>query len=284
MYKRNRIGKYSADEHKELQKNRILELIENHKLREAKRIINEELRIFKNDKLLRGILLYCNFLEKNYEEVLAYNKDLERKNVIIITISAIKLNDNEKLKYLYEKYFRNYIPCYIFEKSNEENYRMLKYYLTKEFESELEVPDIKMTYREKMVWDYNEEEAISYIISNYCNYKSNRNVMFIPNIDIKELFETVQKSIELNKGNEIITKQEEKYIFYLPGCGFEKKTKQPCDYLEVSTTINTNNVINIVPSSKPAKGLYYSISKLSNPKYETQQYKSRVKEQKKVNI
>ena len=275
--KNKKIGKYSKDAHIKHQTDQILNLINQYKLREAKRIINEELQKHEEEIFLRTLLLSCYFLEKNFEEVLEYDEDIEELNIINITIAAIKLNDEEKLKYLYEKYFRNLVPKQIYDK-DEEAKRMLKYYLIKKYEPTLDLTGLDMTFRESMIWNYDKVRVLNNIISNYCAYKSNKDVFFASNIDVKELFQIVENSIEQNKGKESISRVGDSYIFKLPGCGYTKDDKEECDYLLVSTIFDTNKILNMWPLKKPQKGHYIDFSEFCVN--DQTKVKSRLKEHK----
>lgn len=207
-----KVGNHSRKGHTIYITENIIKLIKNRKLREAKRILNEELEISPNDKHLRSLLLHCNLLEHNYEEVAYVEKDLEEEDLLKVTIAAIKLNDDKRIKYLYRRYFNFYKPK---EHIDKEGYRMLKYYLIKRLNPNVELDIDKMSYKEKMVWNYDERHAINYIKSNYCDISSSRNMILSPSIDLEELYYLAKESIEYNKGNECIGKIGESYLFLL---------------------------------------------------------------------
>ena len=257
MGNRAKVGNYSRIGHTIYVTENIINLIKDRKLRKAKKILHEELEISPNDKHLRSLLLHCNFLEHNYEEILNVEKDLEEEDLLKVTIAAIKINAEEKLKYLYNNYYCNYTPK---EHIDKEAYRMLKYYLIKKFEPNINLDINKMSYKEKMVWNYDEQHAINYIKSNYCNLTSSRNMMLSPSIDLEDLYYLAKESIEHNKGKECLGKIGESYIFHYPNCGFLKDSKTVCDYLVVSVVVNTKDILSIIPTTQPDKDYYPGIS------------------------
>lgn len=263
MGNRAKVGNYSRKGHTIYITENIIKLIKDRKIREAKRILKQELEISPNDKHLRSLLLYCNLLEHNYEEVAYVEKDLEEEDLLKVTIAAIKLNDDKRIKYLYRRYFNFYKPRKHIDK---EAYRMLKYYLIKRLNPNVELDIEKMSYKEKMVWNYDENYAINYIKTNYCNISSSRNMMLSPSINLEELYYLAKESIEYNKGNECVGKIGESYIFYYPNCGFLKDSNTICNYLVVSVVINTSDILSIIPTTEPEKDYYPGISKFITSK------------------
>ena len=275
--KRNKIGKYSEKGHLAYVTQNILELIEKRKIKLAKQIIFDELKKFPNDECLNKHLAYCYFLEKNYEAMLKVSKELkEEKEFLNITIAAIKLEDEEKLRYLYETYYYDYCLPIKLEYSKGDIYRLYRCYLMKRFEPHLELDTFKMTYKERQVWQYSPENALDYIKKNYGGNIQRRDVAFYPNIDLDELFEFATESIEYNKGRESCGRLGESYIFSYPGCGITSDGKE-CDYLIVSTSFNSNNVFSMHPATSLNLEYYPELSEFIHTKTQTKSSKVKAK-------
>ena len=130
--KAKKIDKHSAKGHLACISKKIIELLDNHKINLAKQIILDELERFPNDKFFLKQLSRCCFFENDYEGMLTILSELnEETEFLSITIASIKLDDQEKLRYLYDKYYYDYCLPINMEYEKGEVYRLYRYYLMK---------------------------------------------------------------------------------------------------------------------------------------------------------
>lgn len=229
----------------------INEMINNNKINLAKKMITEHLTRFPNSGILKHQLADCLIKEKNYEQALIILEDAPEESVFLQLVPLyIKLENEEKLFELYQKYFQNQSTKYNQSQNpNYESYQLMKLYLQRKFE--LNKPDINIeldAYTQNQVCNYNPRSTIDLIKANYQkDSTSKKEQYFTDEIDIEELFSKVQNYIfsNLNQGT-IYKSFYERYEFYYPHCG-ETINGEILDAFEVFTIIGSSNILSILP-------------------------------------
>jgi len=231
---------------------KIDELMINKKFSIAKKRIYQLLNDYPNDFGLLKLLARILILENDYQaakEILE-NMDMEYSSIKLPSI-YIKLNEEEKLRDLYEKYYKDDDTMLDSTIAYHEAKRSVKLYLEKRFNITSNIDKAKLTYFERQICDYSDEEAINHIMENHYNNSSIYKSIFYNEINIEELFYKVKDNIYNNSGKETIHKNiSENYYFYYPKCGVqidEQGNKVYPNTIKVCTLLGTNEIITMYP-------------------------------------
>lgn len=228
---------------------KVDELINEGKINLAKRITLELIDEFPDDREIKIQLSRLCIIEKDYEKALNILEQLEEKYVFIKkTALYIKLNKEEKLYSIYQKYFCN--EEYIKEYISDKKYHFLKMYLNKKYNpTNLSIKN-DATYTEKQYYSYSKEKAISHIIKEHCLNKESGKSIFSENINIKNLYEQVTEYINNNPNTGELTQDIiEEFYFYYPLCG-KINGNIDSNLLYVCTILGTREILSMYPVSK----------------------------------
>jgi tetratricopeptide (TPR) repeat protein len=229
---------------------KITELIDNNNIGLAKRMVLDLLVDNPYDNILRFQLARIYILEKKEEEALQILEESneEEKVFMKLTSLCIKLNKEDKLYYLYQKYFCDDYYKKMYE--NDHRYVLLSISLNKKYNPNYKLNISDLSYHEKQIYSYDKEEAIRHIINNHCFSLEYDKGIFADGIDIRELYDRVLEYINNHEDEGYLTQIiTDSFYFYYPGIG---KTRDSglYDCLFVCVNTGTKDIITMFPVSK----------------------------------
>lgn len=240
------------------QTKKINELIENRRIALAKKLALELLSDYSYDTQLLKALSRIYMIERDYENAIRILESIDETCIYKRLVSIyLKLNDEEKLYELYQKYF---CDDSILDEQSEynESSRRFKIYLEKRFNPSFDIDIYKLSYFEKQIYDYDETRAINHIEKHHCSkyskaFNDDVKSIFNEDIDIIELFNKVKKSISNNseKGN-LGKGAGETYYFAYRNCGLRNDNGDliNSDTIKVCTLIGTNQIVSMYPNKE----------------------------------
>lgn len=226
--------------------NKINELIVDGKFNVAKKMILELLPNYPYDYGLKVQFSMILILEKKYEEAKMVLEELSENHVFNrLAQLYIKLNDDDKLYQLYNKYYKNdHLDARYYDSVD---YNRLKIYLRKKYDSNYLLDVSNALYSEKQIYNYSIQRAIQHIKSQHSFDSSFDKPKFYEYINITSLFFGIKEYIESNKDKANLRDNiTESYLFKFLNCGEQSKINY--DYLEVITLINSSNIITMYPT------------------------------------
>lgn len=233
---------------------KIEELIEDGKVLLAEKIALDLLNDYYNDLGLLKALARIYTIKHDYEKAEEILESIEEVyGYIRLAAIYMKLNEEEKLLNLYEKY---YLDDSVMDEQigYDETKRRIKLYLETKFNHFLKIEIENLSYFEKQIYNYDEVMAIDHIKRHHfekCEGKST----FCSEIDIVELFNRVRESINENKEKGTLDKNVgEIYYFRYPECGtkYDPIKLIYTNTFKVCTLLNTNKIITMYPCLEPS--------------------------------
>ena len=229
------------------QTKQVIELIDKFEINLAKKILLELLEKYPEDYVLKKQFSRVLTYEKDYEYSKLILESLEEKYVFKKLVALyIKLNDEEKLFDFYNKYYID--DSKVDFKNLDYKYYQVQMYLKNKFDKSYNPNLDKLNYFEHQLISYNEKIAIDNIKKKHY-LKNIGNSMFSKEIDIDFLFSQAREYIIKNIDKSSIKGPNvDSYLFYYPHCGISFEDSI-CDYIEVCTFTNTNNIFTMYPSN-----------------------------------
>lgn len=244
----------------------ITELINNSKINIAKKKVQDLIEQYPFDTELKVQLSRIHIIEKEYEEALYVLEQLDEE-IVFLKLAAlyIKLKQEDKLFYLYQKYFKE-DSKYSNEYENNRKYRLLSVYLNKKYNPNYKLDTQNLLYYEKQIYSYSKELAIRHIKNNHCLSKEHDKGIFSEDINIEELYNKVNSYIS-NNPNEgyLVQTMTDAIYFYYPGIG---KTQDSglYDCLCVFLNSGTKEILTMFPATKRKNIEYLYFEKESTTK------------------
>lgn len=220
-------------------------LLNSGKITLALKIISELIKDYSTDEILLELLGRSYMLLGDYEEAAkAYENVKEDAMYFKKVLIYYKLHNEEQLKRLYEKYFKEIRET---DREHIVTYNALRLYLMKIFEPEKienEKPDL---YILNQIIDYDREKAIEHVYERHVNEFEGKS-KFASNLDIRELFDKFEVLIQENRDSSMITKSSEGYLFFYPCAGrFDESKINNLNYIYVGTLLDTNKIVTMCP-------------------------------------
>ena len=222
----------------------------------AKNMLKEILAEHPTDRIALTQWSEILMLERKYLEAKKILESLpvEKCFYMLVTLYE-KLNDWDKLKKLYERFYRDEDSdnCYKY------GYRQQRIYLSSKFDGTCPFNDLG--YIDQQMFNYSDEMAIEHIKKSHDGSNKNKSY-FVNDIDIEKLFYKVKDYIKNNHDRGIINNTLlESYMFYYVGCGY-KVGSGLYDTFLVKTIINTDKIITMYPQK--VDNVNYDICHLDN--------------------
>ena len=207
----------------------------------AKNMLTEILAYYPNDRIALMQWSQILMFERKYMEAKNILESLPKEKCYgMLTCLYEKLNDWDKLKELYEKFYKEEDKnnCYKYA------YRQQRIYLSSIFDNTCPFDDLG--YIDEQMFKYSDEKALEHIQKSHDGSNKNKS-SFMDNIDIEKLFYKVKDFINKNPEKGIINNTLlESFMFYYTECGFKADSGLYNTFL-VRTIINTDKIITMYP-------------------------------------
>ncbi len=237
----NKKNIYTKKGYLSFQTKMVEKLINEGKFNLAKNMLIEVLSYYPNDRIALTQWAQILIFERKYMEAKSILESLpEEKCYYMLTCLYEKLDDWDKLKELYEKFYKEEDKdnCYKY------GYRQQRIYLSSIFDNSCPLQDL--SYIDEQMLKYSDERAIEHIKQSHDGsnkYKST----FMEDVNIEELFYKVKDFISKNPNRGVINNSLlESFMFYYNGCGFSVDSGLYNTFL-VRTIINTDKIITMFP-------------------------------------
>lgn len=249
MEKKKKNG-YSKIGYLAYQSKKITELIDGGKLFLAKRLIINLMQDYPDDDTLKSQLARVLTFQKEYKEALSVLDEVPKEfSLVRMTALCVKLNDEDRLFELYQKYYSLDSPTSTKLKDTNTTYARMQNYLRIKFDPSYCLSINDHSYFNQQVYSYCQEAALNYIKKNHYLQSFLEKSYFSSDIDIDSLFYSVQEYICSHPEKAALRQNiADSYLFYYPYCGKSGNGNSHCDYFEVITFINCPQIISMYPS------------------------------------
>lgn len=202
----------------------------------------DELEEKYNDTEIYTLKSRIYIFNKEYDKALnELNKIEESKVFFNKTVVYLYLKDDKELKRMYYTYFLDN-EKYDFNENELHTFYILKSHIMRYLSIMMFNTD-SFTYDTIQIYKYSEERLLRHLLKEHPEHSYS----FDKSININELYSKVKETIDEFPEDYMSVNMKQTYIIKYPSVG-TNKSGEICDYIKVTTIINTTDVIEMMPT------------------------------------
>ena len=194
-----------------------------------------------NDTEIYTLRSRIYIFNKEYDKALnELNKIEESKVFFNKTLVYLYLKDDKELKRMYYTYFLDR-DKYNFNEEELHTFYIFKSHIMRYLSIMMFNTD-SFTYDTIQIYKYNKETLLNHLKKENPDHR----YFFDKSINVDELYLKVKETIDDNPNDYMNVNMKQTYIIKYPSVGINK-LGEVCNYLKVTTIINTTDIIEMIP-------------------------------------